>query len=310
MARSKAETEVVSTKKQTQAELNRKYVYMLVQKNEPRGMVYQGLTNNPAPEIRYKPWQNLLLRCSIIWDGSVDPFSGKDREPGRYLIQYYDGCTTLFVDNQPQDEKTIERFVGNTRKLLFERGQLAVMGYDKMLKMYMDWCSYNSESPYRSPMAEAIFHLLDAEKDTESKMNYMDALEQAMKWAKEASDSKMLIHAKYLGVPDADFISGNPLSQSAIRILYREAAKDNPTEFIKSYTDKSIEIKHWIDQSLEKGEISDSIIPNKAVWRKSASVICDISGLKSQSSIHNRLVEFSQSEDGEEFVQQLKALYN
>jgi hypothetical protein len=291
-------------------ELNRKYVYMLLQRNERRGMVYEGLTNRPAAEMPYKPWQNLLLRSSIIWDGGQDPFSGKERPAGRYLIQYYDGCTTLFVDSQPQDRDTIEKFIGNTRKLLFERGQLSVMGYDKMLKYYMDWTSYNANSPYRVPTADAIFHLLDAEKDTKSKVAFMDALEDAMKLAKEASDGKMLIHAKYLGVPDSDFISGNPLSIEAIRILYREFAKENPIDFIKSYTDRTIEVKYWIEQALETGLISDSLIPNKAVWKKSAAVICDISGLKSQSSIHNKLVEFSQTEEGEEFVQQLKALYN
>jgi hypothetical protein len=133
----------------------------------------------------------------------------------------------------------------------------------------------------------------------------VDAIEMAMKLAKEASVHKMMMHCNYMGVPMLDEDSNNELTEKEIRALYREEAAKHPEKFMQSYGDKTIEIKYYINKSLETG-----LIHNKATWGSSNSEICDISGLRSQEGIAEKLFEFSQSEAGNDFLVQLKALYN
>jgi hypothetical protein len=78
--------------------------------------------------------------------------------------------------------------------------------------------------------------------------------------------------------------------------------------FIESYGNKQLEIKYFIDQALLKGIINNKVNPNKAAWGKNNTVIMDISGLKTNDAISQALFEFSNTEAGEEFVVQLKAL--
>lgn len=134
-------------------------------------------------------------------------------------------------------------------------------------------------------------------------------IEQAIGYAKEATRTKMLIHANYLGIPTTDWDSGNDLSDNEIRTAYRKEALQNPQNFIETYGNKSIEVKYFIDKALESGLINNKFNSNKATWSSSNSEICDISGLRSPEAIASKLFEFSQLEDGEEFVIQLKSIY-
>ncbi len=303
----------MATKETVQVEavsdINNKSVYVLAEKNERRGRVYDEM-GMPRGEAEYKPRRNLLLRSSIVWPRNTkDPFSGKDRSAGRHLIRYYDGCTTLFVDDQPKDKETIDQLVANTREMVFLHGYLSVYGYETLLKNYMDWCSYNGDSPYKIPTTETIFILLDSEKASKVEEAQLELVEQAMELAKKATEKKMLVHARYLGIPFEDMKSGNHLSPTAIRTAYRKVAMDNPSGFIKSYNDKSIQTSTYIQTAMETGAISTTLIPNKAVWSQGGSEICDISGIKSQEGILNKLIEFSQTEEGGGFDDQLRALY-
>lgn len=293
---------------QAASDINTKYVYVLAEKNDRRGRVYDEM-GMPRGEAEYKPRRNLLLRSSIVWPGGKDPFSGNDRQAGRHLIRYYDGCTTLFVDDQPKDKETIDQLLANTREMVFLHGYLSVYGYETMLKQYMDWCSYNGDSPYKIPTTETVFILLDSEKSSKMEAAQLDLAEQAMGLAKNATEKKMMVHARYLGIPFEDMKSGNPLSPAAIRTAYRKVAMDNPSGFIKSYNDKSIQTATYIQTAMETGAISTTLIPNKAVWSQGGSEICDISGIKSQEGIINKLIEFSQTEEGGSFDDQLRTLY-
>ncbi len=292
----------------TDIDINTKYVYHMYNKNEKRGRVFDE-HGTPRGEPEYPPRRNVLLRSSILWPGGKDPFSGKERAKGKHLIRYYDGCTTLFVDEQPREKDIIEQLVSNTREVVLLGGYASVYGYDTMLKMYMDWCSYNVNSPYKVPTVENIFVLLDNDKKAKEEEIRLDKIEEATKMAKDASEKKMMIHAKYLGIPFRDMITGNELSPSAIRTAYRKIAMDDPARFIMSYNDKSIQVATYVQTAMETGEISTNLIPNKAVWRSGQSEICDISGIKSQEGVVAKLVEFSQGEDGGSFYDQLRALY-
>lgn len=296
----------VTLKKQSEEalfDLNTRYVYVLVEENQKRGMVYQGLTNMPAPEAKYKPYRNLLRECSILWDGS-------DGKPaGRRKLRYYDGCSTIFADEQPIERETIEKYMANTRQLFFLNGELVCYGYDTMLKKYLDMASFNDNSPFRIPTISPIYRMVDIEKIGEKENEALDALETALRYAKENSYQKMVIHANYLGIPEIDGQTQNRLSEKSLRALYRKEASRDPERFIDSYTNRSIETRYWVEKSLENGTISTSIIPNMACWGSQGTVICDLSGIKTPQGVVEKIVEFSQLAEGEDFVLQLQSLY-
>lgn len=312
-----AETKVKKAKVESTTEevdANQRFMYVLAEKNDRLGGIYDARTNREVTGNAYKPYRNLLLTGAILWPGDekLDEqgkvISGFPK--GKRHICYYDGCSSIFVDEQPKENATRIKLLEATRQIAFNNGYLSVFGYETKLKKFCDIASWNGDSPYRLPNAPVVYLNVDSESEKAAIADSLDSLEEALKMAKEASDMHVLVHGRYLGVPELDEITGNQLSQKAIRALYRKKAQDNPDEFIKSYSDKSISIKYFVEKAIEAGEINTNTNTNKAVWRKSNQIITDISGIKSQEGIKSALVEFAQSTEGEEFAIQLKALYN
>lgn len=278
-------------------DINKKYVFQLAEENPERELpVVDMVTKRPAPHKKFKPYQNIVLTSQIVWEGE------------RRTIRYYDGCTTLFVDEQPKEDNIIEQYIKQSKKRAFVDGKFSAFGDERMLLIYLNICSWNGGSQYRTRTAQAIFVAQNSDKLATEKSEKFDLIEEALKLAKEATEQKMFIHASYLGIPDTDWDSDNKLTAKEMRTAYREAAANDPKSFIESFGNKSIEIKYYIDKALEKGVISNKFNPNKATWGSNNSVICDISGLKSTEAISQAIFEFSKTEEGEEFTIQLKAM--
>lgn len=277
-------------------DVNKKYVFELANKNPERELpVIDQRTHRPMPHQEFKPYQNIVFTSQIVWNGE------------RRNIRYYDGCTSLFTDEQPKDKETIDQLIRQTKKRHFNDGKFGAFGDERLLLIYMMICSWNIESPYRTRTADAIFRPTNADKKAEVESAKLDKMEEALELAKKASVKKMMIHGAYLGVPTVDWDSGNELSEKAIRTAYRKEAINNSVKFIESYGDSKLEIKYYLNKAWESGLINNKNNPNKAAWQ-SGKDICSISGLKSQEAIVNALFEHSQGEDGEEFLLQLKAL--
>lgn len=275
----------------------KKYMFELAVENPQREYpVIDMRTKRPAPHKKFNPYRNIVLTSQIVWRGN------------RRMIRYYDGCTTIFSDKQPKDKETIEQFIQQSKTRFFVDGKFGVYGDDRILLLYMNLCSWNVESSFRTRTADGVFKCVNGDKAALVESAKIDQTETALQYAKEATTTKMLIHAAYLGIPTTDWDSGNELTEKEIRTAYRKEALRNSAEFIKSYGNKSIEIRYYIDKALEKAVISNKFNPNKATWASSNREICDISGLKSTEAIAQRLFEFSQSEEGEEFMIQLKAV--
>jgi hypothetical protein len=128
--------------------------------------------------------------------------------------------------------------------------------------------------------------------------------------AKKATPKHMRIHARFLKISEIDDKTMRALSDDAIRVEYRKMAMHDPANFIKTFNDKSIHIKHWIEKALASGELSTSLIPNRVVWSKRGVEVCDISGLQTTDGILNKLIEFAQTDLGVEFKEHLEAFYN
>jgi len=283
----------------TEFDADKKYMFELAEPNLERELpIIDVREKRPIPHQKFKPYQNIVLTSQIVWNGS------------RVNIRYYDGCDSIFVSQQPKEKESIDQFIKQTRVRAFLEGRFGVMGDEKMLLRYLMICSWNGESAFRTRTANSIFKPLDKGKQALIESSKLDQTETAFGYAKEASEEKMLMHAHYLGIPTTDYDSGNELTPKEIRTEYRKYALREADEFIKSYTNKNIETKYYIDKALEKGLISNKFNPNKATWHKSNTVICDISGLKSNEAIATRLFEFSCTDEGEEFKIQLTALFN
>ena len=275
----------------------KKYVYQLAAENlELDKPVIDARTNRPLPHKPFKPYQNLVMTSQIVWNN------------GRVGIRYYDGCESIFVSQQPEEKDVIDQLIQTTRKRSFLNGKMIVDGYEKMLLLYLSICSWNSDSMFRTTTSTPIFTPQNAEKMATVEGDRLDKIEEAMKLAREATEVKMRIHAAYLGIAMEDYDSGNELTDKEIRTEYRKVASKNPKEFIESYGNKHLETKYFIDQALMKGLIHNKFNPNKATWKSSNTVICDISGLKTNEAISQALFDFSKTEEGEEFVIQLRAI--
>lgn len=276
---------------------NKRYVYQLAAENmNTEKPVIDAKTQKPLPHKKFKPYQNLIMTSQIVWNN------------GRIGIRYYDGCESIFVSQQPKEKDVIDQLIQSTRRRAFLDGKLVVDGYERMLLLFLSICSWNTDSQFKTTTSTAIFTPQNSDRVASYEAEKLDKIEEAMMLAKEAPLKKMLIHSNYLGIPSKDYDSGNELSEKEIRIEYRKAASKNPVSFIESYGNQTLEIKYYIEQALMSGLINNKLNPNKAVWGKNNSIICDISGLKTNDAISQRLFEFSQSEEGEEFLVQLKAI--
>ena len=280
-------------------DVDKKYVYELAEKNMEREIpVFESLSLKPIMTTPFKSYQNVVFSSQIVWNGS------------RINIRYYDGCETIFVPQQPKDKDTIDDLIKRTVVRSFQHGKMIVEGYDKMLLLYLSICGWNVDSPFRTRSASNIFRPVDKVKISLAEEDKLDRIIEAQELAKKASEEKMRIHGSYLGIYMLDEDSGNELTPHEIRIKYRKKASEDAANFIATYGNKSIEVKYYINKALLEGKIHNKHNPNKVTWGSGNTEICDISGIRSHDAIAERVYEFSQTEAGEEFCNQLKALYN
>jgi hypothetical protein len=258
-----------------------------------------GRVNLALKPNRFTPRRNIILTSQIIWNNQ------------RRNIRYYEGCTTIFVDKQPQDKATVDQLIAGTNKnkFLFIDGEWGCQGYERWLLLYMNIASWNVGSPFRTQSANGIFKTLDADRIANATTLKIDQMEEALGMAKKASEVKMKIHSDWLGISDIDR-AGNKLNEKQLRALYREEAAKDPETFIKSYGNTAIETEYFIKKAWESGTITNKMNPNMATWGSKNTKVCDISGLTSPDAICQRIFEYSQSEDGAEFLTQLKSLYS
>jgi hypothetical protein len=273
----------------------KRYVFELANKNPPRALpVMNFRTNKAVDDQPFNPLRNVVFTSQIVWNGR------------RRIVRFYDGCETIFFDRQPKEKEVIDMLIKQTQRREFVYGKFSCYGFDRMLLLYLSVCSWNSGSPFRTPRANAVFVSVNNEEKALSELEKLDQSETALAAAKTAKYQKMKIHGAYLGIPLVDYDSGNELTEAELRVKYRMKAHDNAASFMKSYGDEKIEIKFFIDKALETGAIDTKFNPNKATWGVNHAEVCDISGLVSPEAISQRIFEFSQTEDGTEFLVQLK----
>lgn len=296
------QTKVLSKEERFLAQVfdtDKKYMFELAEENLPRQLpVVDMHTKRAAPHIRFKPYQNIVMTAMIIWKGQ------------RRGVRYYDGCDSIFMDEQPKEKDVIDQYIRQTIRRQFIDGKFGCYGDERMLLLFLFISSFNAESEFRTRSADVVYRPVNSDKKATAESEKLDLTEKALELAKNANMSKIMIHADYLGIPLKDFDSDNDLSEKEIRTAYRQESLRDPKNFIDSFGNKALETKYFIKKALQEGLIDWTKIPNKAVWANSSREIKDISGLKSFAAVLESLFEFSQLEEGAEFKIQLTALYN
>lgn len=279
-------------------EPEKKYMFELAEENPERQLpVIDMHTKRAAAQPKFRPYQNIVMTAQIIWKGQ------------RRGVRYYDGCDSIFIDEQPKDKDAIEQFIRQTQRRQFIDGKYGCYGDERMLLLFLYISSFNGESEFRTRSANIVYKPCNSEKKATTESEKLDLTEQALELAKGASFSKILIHADYLGIPLKDFDSDNDLTEKEIRTAYRMEALRNAKVFVESYGNKKLETKYFIKKALSTGLIDYISTPNKALWKSSGREIKDISGMKSFAAVLESLFEFSQLEEGEEFKVQVTALF-
>lgn len=277
---------------------DKKYMFELAEPNMPRQLpVINMHTKRPEPEKAFKPYRNICFTSMIIWKGQ------------RRGVRYYEGCDTIFVDEQSKDKDTIDQFIKQTKRREFIDGKWGCTGDERMLLLFMYISSFNVESEFRTKSASSVYRPSNSEKKAVAEEEKLDLAERALETAKNAPYWKIRVHADYLGIPLKDFDSDNDLSEREVRTAYRKEALREPNSFLESYGNKALETKFYIKKALAQGLIDITSNPNVASWKSSGRKITDINGLKSASAVCDRLFEHSQLEEGEEFKIQLHSLY-
>jgi hypothetical protein len=277
----------------------KKYMFELAEENPERQLpVIDMHTKRPAAQPRYRPYQNIVMTAQIIWKGQ------------RRGVRYYDGCDSIFIDEQSKDKDIIEQYIRQTIRRQFIDGKFGCYGDERMLLLFLYISSFNGESEFRTRSANIVYKPVNSDKKATAEAAKLDLTEDALELAKNAPFSKILVHADYLGIPLKDFDSDNDLTEKEIRTAYRMEALRNAKVFIESYGNKALETKYFIKKALATGLIDYISTPNKALWKSSGREIKDISGMKSFAAVLDSLFEYSQLEEGEEFKIQVTALFN
>lgn len=279
-------------------EPEKKYMFELAEENPERQLpVIDMHTKRAAAQPKFRPYQNIVMTAQIIWKGQ------------RRGVRYYDGCDSIFIDEQPKDKDAIEQFIRQTQRRQFIDGKYGCFGDERMLLLFLYISSFNGESEFRTRSANIVYKPCNSDKRATAESEKLDQAEQALELAKNAPYSKILVHADYLGIPLKDFDSDNDLTEKEVRTAYRMEALRNAKLFLESYGNKKLETKYFIKKALSLGLIDYISTPNKALWKSSGREIKDISGMKSFSAVLESLFEFSQLEEGEEFKVQVTALF-
>jgi len=278
---------------------NKKYMFELAERNLPRELPVIDVDSKRALAHKpFIPYRNMVMTSQIIWKGA------------RRGIRYYDGCSTIFIDEQPKEKEVIQSFIAQTQPRIFIDGKFGCYGDERMLLLFIYASSFNGKSPFRTRTANTVYVPVDYAAKALAEEDRLNMIEQALELAKQATDTKMLIHADFLGIPLEDADSGNALTPKEIRTAYRLEASRDADRFVKSYGNKALETKYYIKKAMLQGLIDTTTDRNNALWKTSGRRITDISGLQTFDAILDRLLEFSLLEEGEEFKVQVTALFN
>lgn len=142
------------------------------------------------------------------------------------------------------------------------------------------------------------FRLVNNEVLEKTEGEFLDKQEQAMKYAKEASDEQMLYHARHLNINFMDKF-GAEKDTGIIRNDYRRLAVNNPALFLKDYDNPKLKIKFLIQKAMEDGLIDIHHVRGEARWGSTKSLIIRYDMRKDAV---DELVNYAFTDEGKDFL--------
>lgn len=135
--------EATATPVSTLAELKKEHVFLLLKNN----FGTKDLTAN-------KTFTNVPAVDNII---TKDPKTG---DPTERIIRYYDGCQSIYQDEQPKEVKPEK-----IRSIIFEDDYKIVVRSQIKLLEFLAACNYNASNPNKREDSNQLFKLLDPRAD-------------------------------------------------------------------------------------------------------------------------------------------------
>lgn len=265
-------TFVKKTAEPVENKLTKQYIFQLLKTYEKQKPV-DGKTGEIMGSP-YQPWFG-VVNSGMAWDENYTPkgakFPGAQRR-WRYLANY----PTIWVDEQIDPEPSKEDLASNLNDLVFRQGVLRVYGHEEMkLKALMLNNAFKGcKRPLKNVPLE--YELLDQDKIDKEVLEVLDNQFEAEKLAREATADEMYALSYFYGIDLSK-------SDDAIRKLFIQKARENPSLFNKQFANPKNKYKYIFTWGLAENIISGTIVPgcvyltapNTKVWDTNSEDIAE-----------------------------------
>ena len=191
-------------------------------------------------------------------------------------------------------------------KLKFSKGEIRVTPAEKNLYYFL---RVNGQISNLHPNCrifkamDAVYEMVDFGYQDQLKIEQGARKERAFELAISAKHENLIPHAKFLGIPLKDN-SGLDRDLAAIKADYKDYALTNSELFISSFSDPKTKAMFILSILFEGNNIS--INNGSATWTKTGSFIVQIPIDKAPIQF---LAEYSLTEEGQEFSNNMKSIY-
>jgi hypothetical protein len=247
------------------------------------------------------------------------PFTLEEEAPENWdnyqvrRTRFIPSMQSIFVDEQKgikeREDGQRHSILDNSKireRLVFERNELRVKNTEKNLYFFL-FC--NGQSARMHPNAkqftsrDAEFELIDFGYQDKLKIEKGQKRERAYEIAHTARVEEMIPHAKFLGIPLTDS-SNVDRDVDAIRTDYKDFALSNTELFINSFSDPKTKMLYIIKILFENQLL---LVENgSCYWSKTKGFICQ---MPNDRDMYTFLAEFSLTDDGREFSNNMKSSY-
>lgn len=167
---------------------------------------------------------------------------GKEGETVQTAIRYIHGEKSIFVYEQEKNGRDIPENVLHNQKNDLEiiNGDIRVRPSEKTKIQFLDYASWNLDSPYKSGRVQPIIARLSEESTAKSEIERMRKVKDATDKAFEADDFFMAAHCEALVINLIDYASSGGRTADAVRKDYIKRATDDPDKFLSTFKDVKI----------------------------------------------------------------------
>lgn len=157
-------------------------------------------------------------------------------------IRYLHGERSIFVYEQEKNGRDIPENVLHNQKNDIEiiNGRIAIKPSEKTKMQFLDYVSWNVNSPYKSGRVQPIIARLSEEETAKVELEKMRKQKDASDKAFEADEYFVAAHCEILSIPLIDFASSGGRTFDAVRKDYIKRASEDPDKFLSTFKDVKI----------------------------------------------------------------------